>query len=582
MNKVRVLPEIVANKIAAGEVVERPASVVKELVENAIDAEGKNIDISVRDDGQYISVTDDGKGMSDKDAQLALHRHTTSKIYDPEDLHNIKTLGFRGEALASIASVSEMVLLTREEEALAGTRVDLRGGNITSVRSAPHTPGTKIEVKHLFFNTPARYKFLKSPRVEMQHIKRVIVLQALVHPEISFRYFYNNQRSLDLTATQDPLERIRSVFGDTNWKDLLQIEWFGEDFSITGFTSTPQNSRKDKKHQFLFVNSRPVVDNRLLYALRLAYQDLIETHRHPFAVIYINIHPELIDVNVHPNKYEIRFKEERQIFEALREAVNNRLLNLKGPETMRVSTKSSPGTPGNTFSSFRPFQKNTIFTNIAQPASSQPHSSRSFPSHFQASDSSFSLAGNLFHTYLLVLHEDELIIIDQHALHEKMLYHQLKEQAQSPALHSELLVPEVMDIELSLQKIFEQKGIPNLKKLGYDIEHFGGNSYIIKTYPSVLKNVDHTTLIRDYLEEISDEESAGKPYPVEQYQEKLLILSCCRKAVKKGAQLKEAEQYELVREYMRSPDKYLTCPHGRPVAMRIDRKEMDKYFHRDY
>jgi len=582
MNEVRVLPEIVANKIAAGEVVERPASVVKELIENAIDAGATMITVQVYDDGQYISVTDNGRGMSREDARLSIHRHTTSKIYDPQDLYNIKTLGFRGEALASIASVSQMSLITRKKKDMAGVRLDLRGGELTNMRSAPHPPGTTVQVQHLFFNTPARYKFLKSPRVEMQHVKRAIILQALVHPDISFCYKGKGPVILDLSATGNPLERIRDVFGNKTWKELLSIEWLEKNFSITGFVSRPEYSRKDKKHQFLFVNSRPVVDNTLFYAVRLAYQDLIESHRHPFAVIYVHIHPELIDVNVHPNKYEIRFKEERCIFNALREAVQNRLLELQGPAKIHIPSR----TEDSSFSSLpvngKPTEKTPLFPG--------PYSSsvKKGDSHFMSSlssrkdDDSFVIAGQLFFTYVLVLKEEEVLIIDQHALHEKILYYKLKTQQNASSFRSQLLVPEVFEIESGMKKVFENKLVPRLKEIGYDVEFFGGNSYIIKSYPTVLKDVDHKTLVQDYLDDMMSGKTGESTGTVERYQEKLLILSSCKKAVKKGAKLKEYELYELIREYFKAPDKYQTCPHGRPVAMKLDRQEIDKYFHRDY
>lgn len=583
MSKVRVLPEIVANKIAAGEVVERPASVVKELVENAIDAGGKNIIITVRDEGQYIAVTDDGSGMSGEDARLSIHRHTTSKIYDPQDLHSIKTLGFRGEALASIASVSHMTLLTREKEVTAGIRLDLEGGNVTNIRSAPHPPGTKIEVRHLFYNTPARYKFLKSHRVEMQHIKRVIILQSLVHPEISFQYFVHKQRVLDLPATGEPVKRIRDVFGKTDWEELLPIEYFCDTFSITGFISRPQYGRKDKKHQFLFVNSRPVVDNKLLFGVRLSYQDLMESHRHPFAVIYINIHPELIDVNVHPNKYEIRFKDEQVIFNAVREAVSNKLLDLKGPEKMHLSTKTSQQKSSGISPAFSgASNKSASFPRHTKSLFDRQRPQQHHLSNSMINNDSFVIAGQLFHTYILILLEEEMLLIDQHALHEKVLYYQLKNKEEQRNLLSEFIVPEVLEIEPGLKKIFEEKAIPGLREVGYTVEPFGGDSYVIKTYPVILQDVDHKRLIRDYLENIAEAEGITKNTPWEEYRERLLILSSCKKAVKKGVEMKEAELFELVREYFRAPEKYKTCPHGRPIALKMERKQIDKFFHRDY
>ncbi len=574
MAKVKLLPEIVANKIAAGEVVERPASVVKELIENSIDAKASKIIIEIKDKGMYIRVSDNGIGMSEDDAELALMRHATSKIFNPEDLYNINTLGFRGEALPSIASVSEFILSTAEENAQFGTKITVKGGKILKKEKIPPIKGTTVIVKNLFFNTPARRKFLKSPRVEMNHILRTIMFQSLVHPEIAFKYTSHGKVIYDLPIVKNPIDRIYAVLGKSIANELLSIEYFDENISITGFISRPEFSRKDKKYQCIFVNNRPITNSELHFSIKLAYQEMIESHRHPVAIIYINIRPDLIDVNVHPTKYEIRFSEKIDVKNLLRKTIRESLLMSKGPVEYKIKNVSLPNSPISFGSTAYKKQHKIPLQGLSSGKDGiffKEEKKNEFTKDYK-------VIGQFQLTYIIVEKDKSLILIDQHALHEKIIYYELIEKINDTKSIETPIIPISFEIPPFQKLFFEKRVIPALEELSFLIEHFGGNMYIIKSYPSIVKDLYLPQIIFDIMEDVDKNKKVSK----EELRKEFITLICCKKAIKSGTVLNYYEMNELVKRYFEDRDKYSFCPHGRPIAMIIKNEEIIKFFHRDY
>lgn len=595
MGKIKLLPEVVANKIAAGEVVERPASVVKELIENAIDAGAARISVDVQDGGRYVRIVDNGMGMSAEDAALCVHRHTTSKIYDADDLYQVKTLGFRGEALASIASVSKMTIVTATKDAKAGTRIQVNGGNIVENSSCAPMPGSNITINELFYNTPARRKFMKSKQSEMTQIARTIMLQALVHPEITFHYSSHNRVIYDLPASDDPLVRIQNVFGTKRVGKLMPVEFFSENLSITGFISYPEDSRKDRKHQCIFVNNRPVSNQSLYYSIKLAYQDLVEVHRFPVVVLYINIQPDLIDVNVHPTKYEIRFHDSKIVEKNLRDAIRKALTGLRGPvhykpEAATPLSSSKPQSLGNLPQNLFHEKKTEVqpvkpLSGTSQALFNSPGKNNS-PGEpvFESAPypgQEFRILGQLQETYILTEYRNDLYLIDQHAMHEKILYYEIKEEMTKVDGSQTLLLPVAVEIPPHLLELFEAKVLVFLNELGYQIESFGGNTYVIKALPSLLKSIQQERFIIDLLDQFASEKVGNRKKTVD-YMEKFISMVCCKRAVKGGKILNHKEMSDLVKTYFSDMERYRFCPHGRPVAMIISDIELTKFFHRDY
>lgn len=487
-------PDLI-NKIAAGEVVERPANVVKELIENSIDAEADRVLIDIKNGGfDLIAVQDNGMGMSQEDALLSVKTHTTSKLNSIEDLNTIQTLGFRGEALASISSVSQFSLETREKHALEGTKIIVTNGQ-TQVEPCGCAEGTKITIKNIFYNVPARRKFLKTPQTEYQHILDTITHFCLIYPGIEFKLSHNGKTALQVQKTSEWQQRIRQVLGTDISNELLDIEAKGT-IGITGFVGKPVVARNNRKSQYIFVNNRVVDDFKIATAIKKGFGTLIPRELHPVFVVNILIPYELVDVNIHPRKAEVRFKPEYELFQVLQANTKKILeqhnltpqisLNPQGVDLIDSNIQASkPPLEQKVYS----MPKSTSTPNLKQVSQSLEFSKQILDStQAQESIEGWTLLGQIHNAYIIVESQDGLIIIDQHAAAERVLYERFKHEPHDIKTQK-LLVPQ--NIELSIKESETLKAsLEIIREIGFDIEEFGENAFIINGVPQDFANMD--------------------------------------------------------------------------------------------
>ncbi len=578
--RISVLEPVVANQIAAGEVVERPASVVKELVENALDAGATRIEVSVEDGGKrLIRVRDNGHGMGQEDAILCLQRHATSKIRHAEDLHNLRSLGFRGEALPSIASVSQFRLLTRPPESDAGVEVVVEGGAVTEFNSVGCPVGTDLSVRNLFFNVPARLKFLKTASTELEHILGHLTAFALLHHEVSFRFEHNGRQVLSSPASADLLGSIATVLGAEVARAMLPVDLDAGTIRIRGYVGKPQLARANRTHQWTFVNGRPIRNRTLTHALYDGYHTLLMVGRHPVAVLVIEMDPGAVDVNVHPAKSEVRFSREWEVHNLLRRAVREALEGADllagdeasargGPPAAPVLPAQLPlgeplpnATPGTVQATlFEPLDDATEATEVAGerlPARIRP-------------------LGQVANTYLVCDTDEGLLVIDQHALHERVLYEQLAAaESERGAARQLLAVP--VSLQLSPREAQAVAGnLASLAELGFELEPFGGDSFLIRAVPAVLAHRDHDRVLRDVIDDLV---ASGHTRSYHQHRDFVLRTMACKAAVKAGDALAPEEITELLR-LMRTVRVPYHCNHGRPTMFTISPEALERRFGR--
>ncbi|GAK59974.1 DNA mismatch repair protein mutL [Candidatus Vecturithrix granuli] len=625
--KITVLPDEVANHIAAGEVVERPASVVKELMENAIDAEATQIDIEIGVGGKaYIRVRDNGYGMSRADAELAFERHATSKIRCTEDIAHIATLGFRGEALPSIASVSKLTLLTQTPGSFVGTRIEIHGGEILKIMESGSAPGAYIEVNDLFYKTPARLKFLKSAATELSYINNVITDLALAHPHIGFTVKNNAKEQLHLSAENTLLQRIAGLFGRDAIRELVEIHESAGSLEVLGFIGLPSFHKANRNYQKTFVNRRPVKDKVLSHAIQQAYETLIPKRRYPVAFVFLALPVELVDVNVHPTKMEIRFINSQAIHQfvvnairkTLSTALNTRSLPaLETPDESEQSAFSEPSDAEDAQFEFSPPQRNRFPGEKRVPQgepckgapflsefpestenSGEPSEFRPFPrphrstpgpaslpaqegviSQIQPGSALFSRMrpiGQFQETYILTEQGNDLFIIDQHAAHERIFYEKLQTQLQKNALDIQhLLFPVSIELSHREQAILEEY-LPTLQQYGLELEPFGGNTYILKAVPAMLAKADYKKLIYDILDHLTE---SGKTTGVQEKLDDLLKVMACHTAIRAHHRLQESQIIALLQQLDGLQLPY-TCPHGRPMIIKLSLTDLEKKFGR--
>ncbi len=501
---IKILPDHVINKIAAGEVVERPASVVKELIENSIDAGATEIFIDIEEAGKrLIRITDNGSGMSKEDARTAFLRHATSKITDDADLESIRTMGFRGEALSSIASVSQVRLLSAMKGATSGALIEIEGGIVKAVSDAAAPQGTTLEISHLFYNTPARHKFLKSPATEFSHILTAVSRQAMAHPAIRFRLTHNKKSVLDLPSSLSIKERVFQLSGGEIAENLIEFSGGRDSVHVHGLIGRPGYTRADKTYQDFFVNRRAVKNPSLTHALYSAYGDMLMRDRHPVAFIFIEIDPALVDVNVHPAKAEVRFRNQSQLHDlvrdvireglradamspsaceradGVREACADYLQNAESSE-YRSSGVRSVDTQ---FSQCRHGAEQNSDAEIDSPnpvsATLTPHSALRTPNCFTPSRRSTTPSSSRSR-------EEGMAIIDQHAAHERVLFEKLQDQFSAGRVPvQDLLVPDQVELGPAQSEVLAEY-LPELSKLGFLVEDFGNNTFVIKAVPALL------------------------------------------------------------------------------------------------
>jgi DNA mismatch repair protein MutL len=599
MSKIKILPEILSNKIAAGEVVERPASVVKELVENALDADGTRIIIEVENGGRsLIRVSDNGMGMNRDDALLAPERYATSKIYKDEDLFAINTLGFRGEALPSIAAVSKFCLVTRDQTSQAGTEVVVEGGTIKKVSQVGAPLGTMVTVRQLFFNMPARRKFLKTVNTEMGHIADTVSSMALGRPDIQFRLIHNGKVIKNWSATADEAGRVLDVIGKDIKNNLYKIEFTSDFLTVQGWISSPRITRSTSRGIYLYVNQRVVRNRVIQHALFQGYGSRLMKGQFPVAVIFIHVPCDQLDVNVHPTKHEVNFTQQKKIHDAVAGVVEERLRLADQPEWATPGVQESQSSTKQSgisepTSDFGIFEKQTQarypVSSIQRPVSSiqQPASQWKQDLRFTTTSSQTKLwakrrfgdlkvIGQIHDTYILCESTEGLVLIDQHAAHERILFEQLKNRSQASKKSAQkLLIPETIDLGYREAKILEGL-IPDLIELGLEIEPFGGNTFVVKSVPALLENKEVKPLVKEIVEKIAQ---VGFTPGLEKVMDQCLILMACHGAIRANQKLSD-EQIKGLLDQLDHCDQPSNCPHGRPTWISWSIKDLEKSFKR--
>lgn len=583
--KILILPESLASKIAAGEVVQRPASIVKELLENSIDADAKKITVVIKDGGKtFIQVKDDGSGMNEDDAVTSFQRHATSKISTYDDLENIRTLGFRGEALASIAAVSQVELITRTQETDVATKIRIEGVEIKEITKEAFERGTSITVKNLFFNTPGRRNFLKNNTTEFKHVFDVVVRTALSHPEVGVNFISGEETVFNLKPA-DISDRIRDIFGEKLSDSLIDVKSQSPFIHIKGFVSKPDFSRKTRVEQFFFLNNRYIVSRNLNYAVYQAFEYLLEKGSYPFFIIYIEIDPHKVDVNVHPSKMEVKFEDERSIYHAINSAVRNALMvnnlvpsivfSAENDEENRLGSRRGEIIGANHFDKI--FQGQTLGvghdTSIFSDEKQQPIISREIQSV-----SSVPIDKNYFqlhNRYIIFSIDDGVIIIDQHAAHERILYERAIinfENSNKKSQH--LLFPHTVELTTGEISIVESL-IPELDALGFQIKIFGKNTVIVEGVPLDIKAGQESTILQEIVDLYKENENNLKLEP----RDNLAKSFACKAAIKFGDPLNQSEMSALVEQLFSTKMPYV-CPHGRPAVVKLSLSELGKRFGR--
>lgn len=612
-NRILLLDEHTANRIAAGEVVERPVSVVKELVENSIDAHATSVTITVEDGGkELIKVTDNGCGMTRDDAVLSLQRHATSKIRTAEDLEAITTLGFRGEALPSIASVSVMEMVTRHEAETEGVRLEVEAGTITNLESVGAPQGTTIVVRKLFFNTPARLKFLKSAQTELGHIVDLIGRFAMANPSVHFRLIHNSREVLSSPATGKPFNSITQVLGKDIAKQLSPISFETPVMRVSGFISNASFTRINRAYQIFFVNGRPVRSRAITHAVDQAYRGLLPPGRHPVAIIFLDLVPELVDVNVHPTKAEVKFSSEQEIHSAVYRAVNAALMAGAAAPTITTSgtgaaaQRPSPPlcltpdlpqyrqgtlTDRPTAVDLRTFQDELARRreSLADqpdpfvwergggvPVEESPIPDADFEAPRTVALSSVKVIGQARNTYIVAQCDDGILIIDQHVAHERILFDRMLEtdETRRPAVQG-LVIPITLSLSAREAAVVGQR-LDQLRQAGFELEPFGGDAYVVRGVPASVKPADAEMVLRDMISELIDL-SVTKHLLVKA--EQVLITASCKMAIKAGDPLSHDEMNQLINDLLACKNPF-TCPHGRPVIVSLSNWELDRKFRR--
>lgn len=598
---IKILDELTANKIAAGEVVERPASAVKEMVENSIDAGSTRIEVEIEDGGlRLIRIADNGCGMSKNDAQLSLARHATSKIQTAEDLTKVSTLGFRGEAIPSIASVSRFTVITRRAEDLEGTRVCVEGGQTTEVSAIGCPAGTSITVRDLFFNTPARLKYLKTTATEAGQIVDIVNRLALAYPHISFRLQHNGRQMLATTGTGDGRETIASIYGAEVAKQLLQIEGSRNLYRVSGYIAKPSVYRKNRNHETIFVNGRFIRSRLISRALEDAYQSLLPTGAYPIGVIAVELPSTEVDVNVHPTKSEVKFQKERDIFlliyHTVKAAMQSACLIPENPKEDKPNQDEQAYSiqplllheeTGATRDNMVRFPSEREVSQYQQPVSTfvRDPSFNQFPPTSTPQEKVISVEntaqtfplmqpiGQIDNTYIVVQGIDGMYLIDQHAAHERILYEKLMRKRQTG--NQPLLVPWVW--ETTMQEALNiRENVSVFHELGFTIEDFGTKSFRVCAMPLGIPTALLNEILHDFLQVLME---TGRQQSALKKQEMLLITAACKAAIKAHAKLSMSEMLALIQQLADTENPF-TCPHGRPTIIHFSGHDLARRFKR--
>lgn len=591
MSKIKLMDEILANKIAAGEVVERCASVVKELVENSIDAESGEIKIDLLEAGtKQIKITDDGTGMDKEDAVLAFNRHATSKLKTEDDLYHINTLGFRGEALASIASVSEVVLKTSMGE--IGTEVIINGGKIESVTPCEARKGTQIAVSNLFYNTPARLKHMKSLYTELASITDYVNKIALSHPEIKFILTNNGATLLNTDGSDNLLKVIKSIYGIETVKKMLEVSTEDEDYEITGYISLPEVHRSSRNTMITLVNGRVVRNQDLNRVINDSYHSYKPDNRYPIVVLNILVDPTLIDVNVHPTKMDVKFSKQTELLELVSKMIKEKLkqriliphIEVEDEPIQLNSSFVSEEEPLEVYKKTQ-YEEQTL--KFDHPEMQEQPIKQDI---IQESEVSYEIAdaeenkefpelhyvGVVHGTYIICQNESGMYMIDQHAAKERVNYEFYKERLGNPNIETEhLLFPITLEFSTN-EYIVLRENFNILEDMGFEVEEFGINSIIIKAHPTWLPKGYETEAIKRIMELISTLESK---FSIEKFNEAIATMMSCKMAIKANEYVSEEEIHELLNRLKNCHNPF-NCPHGRPTIIYYSNYDLEKLFKR--
>jgi DNA mismatch repair protein MutL len=578
--KIEVLPESISQIIAAGEVIERPASVVKELMENAIDAGSLEITVELKAGGlQLIRVGDSGEGMDREDVPLAFQRYATSKIKKTEDLYAIHTLGFRGEALPSISQVSKMTLQTRTPHSISGTKVICEGGEIKSIAEIGCPIGTEVEVKNLFYNIPVKRKFLKSIRSELRYALNHFLRLSLSHPTISFKFIHDGRPLHEYLKTESLLVRIEAIFGKEIYRHLRPIGFEDGEIRISGFSSLPSFSKRNAEGIYFYVNQRFIKDRMIYKAILDAYRHILPSNQFPVVILFITLPPSAVDVNVHPTKAEVKFKDPEKIYRAVLAAIRI----VQEEDSPWSEEMAPPGERREWIPQKRGYPSFFVQENLSFPSSLtggkeegiltvqegglQWKAEKKWP---------YTILGQVRGTYILCEGEGNLIFIDQHAAHERILFEKFKKEYETRSIVSEkLLIPILIELSVEESYLLEFTG-EALKAIGFEIEQVGEKLFAIRSLPSFIDQKDPKEIVRGILDELSFLEKQGKG---EETIHTLLVTLACHSAIRGNFMLRKEEMDKLV-ENLISFHPAMTCPHGRPIFFVLPLDELKKQFKR--
>lgn len=557
MGHIKVLPDALISQIAAGEVIERPASVVKEILENSIDAGATYCAVEIEQDGtKRISVRDNGCAMSAEDAKMAFVRHATSKIESFDDLTAVTSFGFRGEALAAISSVAHVRIATRESSSDSGYAVHSEGGKITSHGSIGMAPGTEIEIRNLFFNTPARKKFLKTEATEFSQIVGTVTRTAMSHPRIGFSLQHNGKTIFELPGNSSYIERLSALLGKETTREIVPVNFETPSLHIYGFVGRPGHAFASRRHQYLFVNGRDVTDASVARAVVDAYGSRLAPRSYPLFVLHIDVDPREVDVNVHPRKMSVKFTEPGRIYrdtlQAVRQSLDEQILfNSVTTNESIISVTSNSSAPLSSFTqTFMDERTPDSLESFIQPL------------------------GYLANSYILLRDGENLVLVDQHAAHERIMYERLKKQYQSAEKQKQpLLVPVTIHCTHS-EAIFMQEAIAHLIHLGFECEEWSGNTLVIHAIPTQLDSNTIEKNVKQVIEEVISQQKSS-----ELFNERLLKSLACKSAVTFGMPLTQTEQARLITD-LKTTKNNATCPHGRPSKITLSFEELERKFGR--
>jgi len=587
--KIQVLSDEMASRIAAGEVVERPASVVKELIENSLDAGATEIFVWLEKSGTAaIRITDNGEGMSPEDLTLAVERHATSKLKEDDDLFRIATLGFRGEALPSIGSIARMAISSRPVSSVSGAKLEFDGGKKGEVHATAAAVGTTIEIRDIFYNTPARRKFLKAPATELSHVCDVINRLALANPQVHFRLQHDGRTLADYIAVKQARDRLQQVLGDEVAKNLKPLSYNHGEMAVNGFLSIAPASFPNARYLFTFVNRRYVRDKVLTHAVLHGYDTLLMKGQYPAVVMFLEIPYAEVDVNVHPAKYEVRFRRQSDVHEAVSRGVRGALQrDAKAPG--EKATHASP------FSSWRPAYS---FPSSGGPTVNEPqlnYVAQRWPrdESVQARNvmiptaanqpalacgffSSLTIHDQILGCYLVCTATDRMILIDQHAAHERIAFERLRDQLQTNAVErQDLLIPQTVELHAGEISLLEQK-LDVMERHGFVLAPFGPGAFAITSVPALLPEGDYTQLVRQMVAELAEVDTSSR---LRQHLEDRLATMACHSVIRANRKLDMEEMRALLRD-LDQVEFATQCPHGRPVLVELSRDQLEHMFKR--